>query len=1021
MQQAGLAKLVRRSLAVIAVAIAPAASVGGVALVTATAAAALPSCNDNWTNGSGGSWSTAGNWSAGVPSGTTDACIKLAGTYTVDLSGSGSASTLLVGNATSGTQTLDIDGSSTNSTLTLGGASEIASGGVLSETPSSSGYALLLGSGSTSLEIASNGKWTTSGTGSEALLRVPLTIDSGGSASIGAPDTLQDSDTLTTNNGSFTVSSGGAISLSSSSSFTQSGGTLKVTGSFSDSSGTFTMSGGTESGNPVTITGGTLADSAGGGSFDVTNSATLSGKIPSGQSVKVDGSSTNVEATLSGTVTDDGTLDLNSTSNGFSMIEGDALTVASGGALTTSGSGSDSYLRVPITIDTGGTVTIGNPETTQDYGTLTTNKGSFTVSSGGAISLSGSSSFTQSGGTLKVTGPFTDSSGTFTMSGGTESGNPVTITGGTLADSAGGGSFDVTNSATLSGKIPSGQSVKVDGSSTNVEATLSGTVTDDGTLDLNSTSNGFSMIEGDALTVASGGAFTTSGSGSDSYLRVPITIDTGGTVTIGNPDTVQDNGTLTTNKGSFTVSSGGEISLSGSSSFTQSGGTLTATGPFTDSSGTFTMSGGTESGNPVTITGGTLADSAGGGSFDVTNSATLSGKIPSGQSVKVDGSSTNVEATLSGTLTDNGTLDLNSTSNGFSMIEGDALTVASGGALTTSGSGSESYLRVPITIDTGGTVTIGNPDTVQDSGTATVNSGTLKVVDGGELTLSSTSTLTNNAGGTLGVTVDASTGAWGVAASGDSVSLAGTLEVTTVGSPTLGNTYEPITGSVTGTFSSFAFGPKYYVVTYPTNEVQVQIEQGFTSSASSFSPAENESITPKVASIAHANDEPGTYSATVNYGDGTGVQPATVNITGATGTVTGPAHTYTEPGTYTVTTVISNTSGTTDTDTKSVKVTGPTITGLSEDTVAPGKELVTVVTGTNFDGTGAPSGFTTSDPTHVTVVSVEYEKKTTKHGAEYSVTLKVSKSASEETLSLTLTQTGSEPGIYTDSQAITVT
>jgi hypothetical protein len=847
MQQAGLAKLLRRSLAVMAVGIAPVVSVGGVALFAASAAAATPSCNDNWSNASGGSWSTPGNWTDGVPSGTTKACIKLAGTYTVDLSGAGSADTLLVGGAKSGTQTMRIDGSSTNSTLSLGGASEIGSGGVLSETPTSSGYALVAGSGSPSLEIASGGKWTTTGTGSEAYIQVPLSIDSGASASIGAPDTLQDSGTVTTNKGSFTVSSGGAISLSSSSSFTQASGTLTVTGSFSESSGTFTMSGGKESGNPVTITGGTIADSAGTASFDVTGSATLSGTIPSGQTVKIDGSSTNVAGTLSGTVIDKGTLNLNSSSNGYSMIETGSLTVDSGGTLSTSGSGSDSYLRVPITIDTGGAATIGNPQTVQDDGTLTTNKGSFTVSSGGAISLSSSSSFTQASGTLTVTGSFSESSGTFTMSGGTESGNPVTITGGTIADSAGGGSFDVTGSADLSGTIPAGQSVKVDGSSTNVGVTLTSNVTDDGTLNLNSTSSGYSLIEGDALTVGSGGALTTSGSGSNSYLRV-----------------------------------------------------------------------------------------------------------------------------------------------------------------TTS-------------IDTGGSATIGNPDTVQDTGTATVNSGTLKVADGGKLTLSGGSTLNNKAGATFGVAVDATTGAWGVAASGNSVSLAGTLEVTTVGSPTLGNTYDPITGSISGTFSSLAFGPKYYVVTYPTNEVQVQIEQGFTSTASSFSPAENESITPKVASIAHAKDEPGTYSATVNYGDGSGVEAATVKINGATGTVTGPAHTYTKPGTYTVTTVISNTSGTTDTDTKSVKVTGPTITGLSETTVAPGKELVTVVTGTNFDGTGAPSGFTTSDPTHVTVVSVTYAAKTLTQAAEYTVTLEVAKGTKAETLSLTLTQTGTEAGIDTDVKAITVT
>jgi hypothetical protein len=579
----------------------------------------------------------------------------------------------------------------------------------------------------------------------------------------------------------------------------------------------------------------------------------------------------------------------------------------------------------------------------------------------------------------------------------------------------------------LVGNAASGrQTLDVDGSSTSSALTLGGAsaIASGGVLSETPSGNGYALLgaSGSAsLKVNSGGEWQTSGSGNNAYLRVPITIDAGGTAQVGSPATVQDSSTLTTNDGTFTVSSGGGLSLSGNSSFSQSAGTLKTTGSFTDSSGTFTMSGGTESGNPVDISGGALVDSAGGGSFDLTGGVDLSGKIPSGQTVTVDGLSTSVAATLSGPVTDDGTLTLDSSGNGYSMIEGSALTVGSHGALTTTGSGNISYLRAPITIDAGGTATIGNPTTNQDSGTATTNAGTLQVSAGAELTLSGSSTLTNDRGATLGVTVDATTGAWGVAAPSGSISLAGTLGVTTVGSPTLRNSYDPITGTISGTFSSFAFGPKYYLVTYPTSEVQVQIEQGFTSSFTSFSPAENESITPQIASIAHANDEPGAYSATVNYGDGSGVEAATVKITGATGTVTGPAHTFTKAGTYSVTVVVSNTSGTTDIDTKVVTVTGPTIEALSKDTVAPGKELVTTITGTNFDGTGAPHGFSTSDPTHVTVASVKYENATQSQAAEYIVTLKVAKTASEETLALTLTQTGSEAGEYTDPDAVNVT
>ena len=103
--------------------------------------------------------------------------------------------------------------------------------------------------------------------------------------------------TLTTNQGTFTVSSGGGYTLSSASSFTDSAGTLTVTGAMTQNGGTFTQSGGTESGNPVHVAGGaTLADSAGGGAFDVIGSSSLSGTIPAGQTVNVDGSGTSVVA-----------------------------------------------------------------------------------------------------------------------------------------------------------------------------------------------------------------------------------------------------------------------------------------------------------------------------------------------------------------------------------------------------------------------------------------------------------------------------------------------------------------------------------------------------------------------------------------------------------------------------------------------------------------------------------------------------------------------------------------------------
>jgi fibronectin-binding autotransporter adhesin len=527
------------------------------------------------------------------------------------------------------------------------------------------------------------------------------------------------------------------------------------------------------------------------------------------------------------------------------------------------------------------------------------------------------------------------------------------------------------------------------------------------------------MLEGaGSVTVGSGGTLSSSGSGNPVYIRVPLTNNTGGTVSLGATTTDQDNGTLTTNNGSFSVPAG-TYTLSSSSSFTQSGGTLTATGAMDFyASGTFTASGGAESGNAVAVTGGTIADSAMTGKILVDGGTpTLTGTIPAGQTLTVSGASSSTAVTLPGTVTVDGTLAQVAATDGYSMLEGaGSVTIASGGTLSTSGSANPVYIRVPVTNQAGGTMTIGATATDQDNGTATDNAGTLQVTDGGHLALSSSSTLTTT--GTTGVTVDASTGVSGIS-SETTTTVGGTISVTTVGSPTLGTTYAAISGApISGTFTGFSFGPDYYVVSYPTDEVQLEIEQGFTSSATSFAPKENESITPQVASIGDANDEPGTYSATVNYGDGSGVHAATVNITGTTGTVTGPAHSFTSPGSHTVTVVISNTSGTTETVTDNVTVSGPTISGFSKTSIKQGKKLATVVSGTGFDSSAdSPSAWTTSNP-GITVVSAKVGKVTKKHpNPTIKLKLSATKTATLGAFNVTLTE---DTGSVTVDNAITV-
>ncbi len=106
-----------------------------------------------------------------------------------------------------------------------------------------------------------------------------------------------------------------------------------------------------------------------------------------------------------------------------------------------------------------------------------------------------------------------------------------------------------------------------------------------------------------------------------------------------------------------------------------------------------------------------------------------------------------------------------------------------------------------------------------------------------------------------------------------------------------------------------------------------------------------------MAAINNANLGTGTYSATVNWGDGKPTQAATVNVTGPSGTVTAPTHKYKAAGVFTVTTTVANTVGsavTSVTTTESITVTGPTITSISPTSGPVGKKVT--INGTDLAG-----------------------------------------------------------------------
>ncbi len=573
------------------------------------------------------------------------------------------------------------------------------------------------------------------------------------------------------------------------------------------------------------------------------------------------------------------------------------------------------------------------------------------------------------------------------------------------------------------------QNLEIEGA--NMSTTEADEVESGGVLNLAPTASADAEISGSAgLTIDASGALSSTGTSGVADIQTASLVNQG-SISLGATNNTDD--AATTNEGSLTVESGASLAAGGAPSFTDASGTITNDGSFTGGN-VFTQSGGDESGNPVVLEiANPFIDSAGTGSFEVLES-NIQGTIPAGQTVSnvttndTIGTST-AGVTVEGTLICETTMNPNDFcdfSSGY--VSGDipdpGLTVASGGTLETEGPGSPPLQNVQMTADidvqSGGTMTIANPDTIYaGGGFAISNSGTVQVTAAGELSIGGSSSLVNNSGGTIGITAGPGGGPspGGITDTSYLTINGGTLAVATVGSPSATTGILDSANGIAGSlFAGGSFGPDYYTISYVRNGdgtvtgAQVTPATPFNASPTSFSAAENEqATTPQVASFT-TNGEPGTYSAIVNYGDGTGTEAATVNPSGDSGTVTGPTHTYTAPGSYTVMVVLSTTAGTTVPVSEAVIVTGPTIAELSKDTVKPSKSLTTEVSGTGFDGTGAPTGFTTSDPTNLSVTSVVFKPTTKKKSARYLVKLKAARGASAGQVNLILTQNGAEAG-----------
>jgi len=777
----------------------------------------LSATTDTWTGSGGNSnWSTAGNWNNGaITSGenilinlttaaTTDDQSFTIGTLTLSNAGdsvslNNNVQTTVSGNiSNAGTITFNAAGNTTglflNNSLTLSG-----SGSIVLTSGNNNYTGLLYGTSGAVLTTSSN--IVGAGTVGNGELNF---VNSGTmNANMNGLDLFVNPDTCgtctNTNTGTLEATNGGILTLSNGT-WTNTGGTIKASGT---GSAVNLQSG-------VSITGGTLTTSTGGVINDVTgHNIFLTNVTNSGTYVIQNNSLTEI----SGTLTNTGTITINAAGNVSGLyLTGNTTLTGSGTVTLTSTNNnwtgyiygaSGAVLTNQSTINGWGTVgnaalqlanaSNGTINSNLSGGNITlnpltsvtsTNAGLMEATNGGTLSMSGGT-WTNTGGTIEAqTGSGINLSSSVSITGGTlesvgtgavtdVTGQNVFLTGLTLA-----GTYNIQNNSQteISGTITNNGTITLQGAGNvtdlyvNPAGSNSATLAGTGTIVLGSTNNNYT----DYIYGASGGSLTIdqqiSGAGNigNGALTMvnnsTINANLGPTITAAVLTIVPGAGGMT-NNAILEATNGGTLLLSGA-----------AGGSFTNgASGTIEAVGVDGMGNPSTvllesnasITDGTLTTSGGGiiavatghvaNLTNVTNSGTLNvvnngqlnvnGTITNNGTITLQGAGNNTffYAPSNTTLTGTGTLVMSSTNNNYTGV----VEAASGATLTNDETIAGAGLIQQGTFVNNGTINanVSGFGLTLQSFTAATNTKTMEASNGGTLAFNGSSW--NNAGGTI--------------------------------------------------------------------------------------------------------------------------------------------------------------------------------------------------------------------------------------------------------------------------------
>ena len=528
---------------------------------------------------------------------------------------------------------------------------------------------------------------------------------------------------------------------------------------------------------------GAILTTAGSGTINNLNSATLTNVTNNGVFNTNNGNTTY----LSGTLTNNGTLNVIGGYYNTTVQLTGPVTLAGTGTLSLAGGGSNVFVYADnggnqLTINAGATIAgagnLGDGQTTfLNNGLVNANSSGNTLTiqpgGGNATFSNGTTGLAEAsgGGILQLAG---SNGGVFT--GGTFQaldGSSLVLTNNpnvssAILTTAGSGTVTNTNSATLTNVTNNGAFTANNGTNTY----LAGTLTNNGTVTLTGGYYSTSAQLAGPVTLAGTGTLTMGGAGSNLYVYAQ---NSGDRLTINSGATIAGAGNLGDGQTTFTNNGTVSANSSGNTLVIQPGGTTASGTDFTNSgAGIAEATGGgilqLAGNNGGVFTGGTfqaldgsslvltnnpnvssaILTTAGSGTVTNTNSATLTNVTNNGAFIANNGTNTY----LTGTFTNNGTVTLTGGYYETTVQLTGPVTLAGTGAVTLANGGSNLYVYAQ---NAGDRLTIGAAQTIAGAGnlgdgqTTFTNNGTVNANSSGNtLTIQpggSTADFTNSGAG----------------------------------------------------------------------------------------------------------------------------------------------------------------------------------------------------------------------------------------------------------------------------------